>query len=149
MITTEKLPANFKPYQSINFCSNNIIGGGHIFAMGKVLPLLIGVGAKPRIWLQAVSAPGSKEFTTVVNDSRSTHPAVTVTTQGNKVVVSVRGRTVLTAESTGEQSVTVNELDFRPIGLNVFGNSSSLSLGGMQLGHNTFSGVGVAFGLGA
>ena len=117
--------------------------------MGKVLPLLIGVGATPRIWLQAVSAPGSKEFTTVVDDSKSTHPAVSVTTEGNKVVVSVRGRTVITAESNSEQSVTVNELDFRPIGLNVFGNSSSLSLGGTQLSNNTFSGVGVAFGLGA
>jgi hypothetical protein len=149
MITTENLPASYKPYQSINFCSNNIIGGGHIFAMGKVLPLLIGVGAKPRIWLQAVSTPGRQEFITVVNDSKSTHPAVSIRTEGKKVIVSVQGRTVLSAESTGEQSVTISELDFRPIGLNVFGNSSSLSLGGMQMSHNTFSGVGVAFGLGA
>jgi hypothetical protein len=149
MITTENLPTNYKPYQSINFCSNNIIGGGHIFAMGKILPLLIGVGSKPRIWLQAVSTPGSNKFITVVEDSKSTHPAVSIKTEGNKVVVSVQGRTVLSTESDGEQSVTISELDFRPIGLNVFGNSSSLNLGGMQLSHNKFSGVGIAFGLGA
>lgn len=147
MITTKNLPTNYQPYQSINFCSNSILGGGYIFAMGEVLPLLIGIGTPPRIWLQAVSTPGSQEFTTIVNDSNSMHPAVSVRAEGEKVVILVQGRTILRAESTGKQSVTVSEIDFRPIGLNVFGNSSSLSIGGMQLSHNTFSRVGVAFGL--
>lgn len=149
MITTGNLPANYKPYQSVNFCSNNIIGGGHIFAMDNVLPLLIGMGPLPRIWLQAVSAPGGKEFITIVADSKPTHPAVNVAIDGEKVVISVKGRTVLVAEAKGEKFAVVSEADFRPLGLNVFGNSSNLSLGGMQLSHNTFSGVGVAFGLGS
>jgi len=149
MITTDNLPANYKPYQNLIFCGNNITGGGHIFAMGKVLPLLVGMGTLPRIWLQAISAPGSKVFISIVDDSKSTHPAVDVITDGSKVVVSVRGKTVLAAESIDEQRAIVSELDFRPLGLNLFGNSSSLNLGGMQMSQNTFSGVGVAFGLGA
>lgn len=149
MITTGNIPTNYKPYQNVNFCSNNIIGGGHIFAMGNVLPLLIGMGALPRIWLQAVSAPGSKEFVTIVADSKPTHPAVNVAIYEGKIIISVQGRTVLVAEAREEQFAVVSEVDFRPLGLNVFGNSSNLSLGGMQLSHNTFSGVGVAFGLGA
>lgn len=149
MITTSNLPENYKSYQSLSFCSNNIFGGGHIFAIGDVLPLLVGVGAAPRIWLQAVAAPGGKEFITIVADSKATHPAVNVKSIGSKVIVSVQGKTVLSAESNGEQQAIVSEVDFRPLGLNVFGNSSSLSLGGMQLSHNTFSNVGVAFGLGA
>ena len=148
MITTENLPTNYRPYQSLSFCSNNISGGGHIFAMGKVLPLLIGVGPSPRVWLQAVAAPGGKEFVTIVADSKATHPAVDVADDGSKVVVSVRGKTVLTVEAKDDQRAVVSEVDFRPLGLNVFGSSVSLSLGGMQLSHNTFSGVGVAFGLG-
>ena len=121
MITTDQLPPQYKPYQSITFCSNNLIGGGYIFAMGKVLPLLIGSGETPRIWLQAVSSPGSKDFITVVNDSTPTHPAAFVKIDGKKVIVSVQGRTVIATEATGAQSVVVNELDLRPIGLNVFG----------------------------
>lgn len=148
MITTEKLPAQYKPYKSINLCSNKIIGGGHIFAMGKNLPLLIGEGNAPRIWLQAVSAPGSREFITVVSDSKSTHPAVSIKRDGKKISVTIQGRTVISVMPTGLHGATVLELDLRPIGLNVFGNASSLNLGGMQLSHNTFSDVGVAFGLG-
>jgi len=148
MITRENLPKHFKPYQSLSFCSNDISGGGHIFAMGEVLPLLIGVGRSPRVWLQAVAAPGSKKFVTVVADSKATHPAVDVTVDGVKVVVSVRGITVLTVEAKNDQRAVVSEINFRPLGLNVFGSLSSLNLGGMQLSNNTFSGVGVAFGLG-
>lgn len=148
MITRDSLPKYFKPYQNLSFCSNSILGGGHIFAMGDVLPLLIGVGPSPRVWLQAVAAPGSKEFVTVVADSKATHPAVDVTVDGVKVIVSVQGIAVLTVEAKNDQRAVVSEVDFRPLGLNVFGNSSSLNLGGMQLSNNTFSGVNVAFGLG-
>jgi hypothetical protein len=149
VITAENLPGQYRPYKSIIFCSNKIIGGGHIFAMGKNLPLLIGEGETSRIWLQAVSAPGSREFITVVNDSKSTHPAVSVKRDGKKIIVTVQGHTVISVEPTEAQRATVTELDLRPIGLNVFGNASSLNLGGMQLSQNTFSGVGVAFGLGS
>lgn len=149
MITTEKLPDGYAPYPEVKLCSNTIIGGGHIFAMGKVLPLLIGIGPAPRVWLQAVAAPGSKDFVTIVADSVSTHPAVDVSVTGRSVVVSVRGKSVLAAEAIEDQRVVVSEIDFRPLGLNVFGSSDALSLGGMKFSHNTMSRVGVAFGLGA
>jgi hypothetical protein len=148
MITTENLPANYFPYPSLSFCSNEISGGGHIFAMGKVLPLLIGVGPSPRVWLQAVADPEGKQFVTIVADSKATHPVVAISDDGSKVVVSVRGKTILTVEAKDNQKAVVSEVDFRPIGLNVFGSSANLSLGGMQLSHNAFFGVGVAFGLG-
>lgn len=148
MITSEKIPAGYTPYQSINFCSNEIVGGGHIFAMGKVLPLLIGTGPKPKIWLQAIASPNSKQFITIVDASTATHPSVRVTEQGGKVIVIISGKTVLAVEATSTQKAIVSELDLRPIGLNVYGNSSMLHLGGMQLSKNTFSGVGTAFGLG-
>lgn len=149
MITTENLPEDYTPYQNLSFCSNNILGGGHIFAMGEVLPLLIGKGVSPRVWLQAVAAPDSKEFVTIVADSVSIHPAVGVSVVGNKVVVSVRGKVVLTAVAMDDQHAVVSEIDFRPLGLNVSGSSNALNLGGMKFTHNTMSGVGVAFGLGA
>lgn len=148
MITAENLPKDYIPYQDLKFCSNTILGGGHIFAMGKVVPLLIGVGPAPRVWLQAVGAPGSKDFVTVVADSVSIHPAVSIAVKESRVVVSIAGKSILTVEAIGEQSAVVSEVDFRPLGLNIFGSSDALSLGGMQLSHNTMSGIGVAFGLG-
>lgn len=148
MITSEKIPAGYTPYQSINFCSNEITGGGHIFAMGKVLPLLIGTGPKPKIWLQAITSPSDKKFITIVDASIAKHPSARVIEQDGKIIVIVHGKTVLAVEAFSTQRAIVPELDLRPIGLNVYGDSSILHLGGMQLSNNTFSGVGTAFGLG-
>ncbi|WP_047392374.1 hypothetical protein [Chitinibacter sp. ZOR0017] len=148
MITTSNLPANYKPYMNLNFCSNNISGGGHIFTIGEVLPLLVGVGKTPRIWLQAVAAPRESEFITIVADSKSNHPAVEVKKTGCSILVYVHGKIVLSVKSVSSEMAQVSEVDFRPLGLNLFGNSSSLNLGGMHLSRNTFSNVRVAFKLG-
>ena len=149
MITTENLPNGYIPYQDLTFCSNSILGGGHIFAIGRIVPLLVGVGPTPRVWLQAVAAPDSKDFVTIVADSVSTHPAVDVLVTGREVAVSVEGKSILKAEAIDGLRAIVHEVDFRPLGLNVFGSSQELSLGGMRLSHNTMFGVGVAFRMGA
>lgn len=150
MITLDNIPDSFKPYQNLNFCSNNIIGGGHIFALQRTLPLLIGTGKlSPRIWIQAVASPNSSEFITIVADSISIYPAVKVTNNGMRVIITLHGKTVLIAEASNLQKAIVSQIDFRPLGLNIFGDSNSLNLGGTYLSHNTFSSVGIAFGLGS
>lgn len=147
MITRSNLPRSYRPYKSLDFCSNVIVGGGHILVVGEILPLLVGEGKSPRIWLQAISRPGSKEFITVVDDSRAVHPVVSVEVKDKSIVIYVGSRIVLRVESTKEGEANVSEVDFRPLGLNVFGNSSALTIGGMSLSNNTFSNVGVAFAI--
>lgn len=146
MITRNSLPDGYAAYKKITVCSNEIVGGGHIFAVGDVLPLLIGVGPKPLIWLQAVASPNSKEFVTIVDASISTHPAVRVSERGRRVTVTVGGVTVLAVEAKSSESAVVSALDLRPIGLNVYGSSSSLHVGGMKISRSTFADVGTAFG---
>lgn len=148
MITTQNMPKGYKAYQSITICNNEIVGGGNIFAMGDVLPLLIGVGPKPTIWLQAIAAPNSKQFVTIVDASITKHPAVRISEEGRTVTVVVGGKTVLAVEALSEERAIVSELDLRPIGLNVHGDTSMLYVGKMQISGNTFAGVGTAFGFG-
>jgi len=146
MITTENLPIGFKPYPKITVCSNTVIGGGHLVAMGKVLPLLIGMGPKPIIWLQAATEPKENKFITIVDASIATHPLVRVAEQGNKIIVSVGGKTLLIVEATSLEAAVVTELDLRPLGLNIYGNTSQLSAGGMHFISSTFAGVGTVIG---
>ena len=149
MITMNSLPAGFTVCDQVLLCSNTILGGSQLFLLGNTPPLLIGAGGQaPRIWLQAISDPDTKSFIPIVQDSRSIHPAVNVSVDGSSIVIKVGDHTVLKAVSLGESSVTVNGIDLRPLGLNVYGDQSGLKLGGMQLSDNTMSGVGVAFSLG-
>lgn len=146
MITSKNLPSNYEPYKILDFCSNKIIGVNHILEIGGVLPLLIGVGKVPRVWLQGVSEPNQHAFTTIVADSKSIHPAAKVLIKGDVIVVSLKDVTILKVEAKNSQQAKVSKIDLRPLGLNVFGDQEKLNMGNMQFCNSIFSEVEVAFG---
>ncbi|MEH6629124.1 MAG: hypothetical protein V7739_22040 [Motiliproteus sp.] len=150
MITRNSLPTSFEPYDSLTICSNTLQGGGHIVAVGETLPLVIGKGTKPQIWLQAMSAPNSKEFVSIIEASVSKHLAVELIEENGAIVVTIQGSKVLVVYSNSENSAVVSQLDLRPIGLNLYGNENSLTAGGSTLSHNTMIGGpgGVLIGFG-
>ncbi len=148
MITINNLPKSYIPYDTLVVCSNTLIGGVNVVAIGEVLPLLIGKGDKPRIWLQAIAKPDSSDFVTIVEESISTHPAVKIYEENNVIKVEASGTLVLTVKLTGENSAEVEILDFRPLGLNMHGTKGSLTVGGSTFSQNTMSGGKVVIGFG-
>lgn len=148
MITINNVPKSYIPYHRLVICSNTLIGGVNVVAIGEVLPLIIGRGDKPRIWLQAVARPDSSDFITIVEESMSTHPAVKVYEDNNVIKVEASGTLVLAIKSTGNDSAEVENLDLRPLGLNMYGTRDSLTVGGSTFSQNTMTGGKVFIGLG-
>lgn len=146
MITKNNLPKSYIPYDSLIVCSNSLKDGGHIVSIGDVLPIIIGRGEKPMIWLQALTKPESKEFVMIVEGSISKHPAVKVYEENDVLKVSVSGTMVLSVRATAEKSAEVDELDLRPLGLNLHGNSSMLMVGSSLFSGNSMSGGGILIG---
>ena len=143
MIEVDKLPKGYSPYQTLTLCSNKLIGGTKVVAVGKVLPLLIGKGAKPQIWIQALEFPKSKKYILLVDASISRHPLVRVEELGTQIVVKVNGGVVLRVEQTGDDQAVVAELDLRSLGFNVYGGMLELNVGNMSFSNSTFNQVGV------
>jgi hypothetical protein len=125
-----------------------MLGGGHVVAVGEVLPLVIGKGEKPQIWLKAISNPKSKEFVSIIEASVSRHPAVEVLEENGSVVVTIQGNKVLVVRQESENKAVVSQLDLRPVGLNLVGNEGSLTAGGSTFSGNTMGGGGVLIGFG-
>ncbi len=148
MITINNLPKSYTPYDKLIVCSNTLIGGVNVVAIGEALPLLIGKGDKPRIWLQAIAKPNSSEFVSVVEESIPTHPAVRIYEEKNVIKIEASGILILAVKLTGENSAEVEALDFRPLGLNMHGTKDSLMVGGSTFSQNTMSGGKVFIGLG-
>lgn len=146
MITRNNLPNSYEPYDSLIICSNTLLGGGHAVAVGDILPLVIGRGIKPQIWLQAMSNPQKKDFISIVEASVSKHSAVEVIEEDGAIVVKIQGSKVLVVTATSEKSATISQLDLRPIGLNLFGNESNLMAGDSGLSGNTMGNGGVLVG---
>ena len=148
MITRENLPKSYVPYESLVICSNTMKGGGHIVAVGDELPLVIGSGEKPQIWLQAISNPDTKEFVSIVEASVSKHPAVELLEKQGSIEITIENKIVLVVRQESPDKGVVTQMDLRPIGLNLYGDESSLKVGGSNFSNNTMSGGGVLIGFG-
>ncbi|WP_286901881.1 hypothetical protein [Vreelandella sedimenti] len=147
--TKNNLPRSYQPYEKLTVCSNTLIGGSHIAAVGEVLPLIIGTGEKPQIWLQAINNVENTEFISIVENSVSKHPAVDVIELSGVVTVKIQGKIVLSVMSSSESSAVVSSMDLRPIGLNMFGDIHALKVGSSSFSGNTMSGGGALIGLGS
>lgn len=148
MITRTSLPETYIPYQNLNLCSNTIIGGGHLMVVGEIVPLLVGSGETPKIWLQAPTDNTGKSYVPLVVESVATYPSVTVTSDGASLSIFAGGTQVLHITQLSRDSAVIDIMDLRPIGFNVFGTATSLQAGGMKFSTSTFSGGGTMFAFG-
>jgi|ERR1019366_7806335 hypothetical protein len=148
MITTNSLPQGYVAYETLRVCSNTLQGGGNLLALGEVLPLVVGSGPIPQVWLQAPKNKEAKDFALLVEASVSRHPLVAVSSSADGLLVTVGGTLLLRVRQQSAAEAIVDVLDLRPIGLNVYGDSASLHAGGATFQGNTFSGVGTLIGIG-
>ena len=150
MYAIDNLPVDYSELQTLNLCSNKIIGGGFPFALDGGLPLIIGSGTTPSIWLQAINNSNSKDLILLVDNNVPTVKEISVTKPENGVIeVYFRNEVkILRVKSTGSNAAVVSVLDLRQIGLNIFGNQSELKIGGSSFSNNTVQGAKVFLGLG-
>lgn len=146
MITQDNKPKNYTPLDILKICSNIISDGGHLVAIGDVLPILIGKGEKPKVWLQAIADAKSNTFVSIVEESISKHPNVKVFENDGYLTIMVAEKVVLGVKMTGDNTANIDKLDFRPIGLNMYGDSESLNIDDSSFSGNFMSGGGTLIG---
>ncbi|MNH02481.1 hypothetical protein D3C85_1182450 [compost metagenome] len=147
--TKSHLPKGYKQYSNLTICSNSIKGGGHILSIGNVLPIIIGKGPKPQVWLQVIASPNKNEFISIVENSVSKNSAVKVFEENGVLTISAHDNKVMSVRASEDgDSAIVEFLDMRPIGFNVYGDKNSLNMGNSKFSGNSMSGGGVLFGVG-
>ena len=104
----------------------------------------------PQIWLSAHISRGSQEWKYIVEANRSLNPAVYVDAQeeNRTVYVKVSNTIIIKAVAQSATKAAVDVLDLRSIGLNVYGDSSGLSLATNRFTGNSMMNSRVAFALG-
>lgn len=148
--TKAHLPKGYKQYNSLTICSNVIKGGGHFLSVNNALPLIIGKGTKPQIWIQAMSSSNAGGFISIVENSVAKNSAVKIFELDGVMNISVDNKRILSVKSNADSdSAQVDFLDMRPIGLNIYGDSKLLTVGTSTFVGNSMSGGGVLFGFDA
>lgn len=149
MYSLQNVPPDYNAFQSLTICSNKVLGGGFPFSLGDGLPLLIGKGPSPVVWLQAVKDSSTKELILLVDRNVPTVKGIEVSKPEEGVIEVFNGTTkILRVKKTGLDSAVISTLDLRPLGLNITGNQDGLQIGGSSFSGNTFQGSNVFIGLG-
>lgn len=146
--TRNNLPSSYQPYEKLTICSNSLIGGGHLVELAGALPLIIGYGEKPQVWLQAISNPEKMEFVSIVENSVSKFPAVEVKEIDGSIIITIQGKQVLKVRNVSNSEAIVENMDLRPIGLNLYGDANNMNMPNGSFSGNSMSGGGVLLGLG-
>jgi hypothetical protein len=146
--TRNNLPSSYQPYEKLTICSNSLIGGGHVVELAGALPLIIGYGEKPQIWLQAISNPEKMEFVSVIENSVSKFPTVEVKEIDGSIIITIQGKQVLKVRNVSNSEAVVENMDLRPIGLNLYGDANNMNIPNGSFSGNSMSGGGVLLGLG-
>ena len=143
-IINHPIPETYKPYSTISFCSNILKNLKYILDDNGLIPILIGEGDFPRIWLYAKK---DNKPIALVKDSVSVLPQVKVNISQkeqkmNIEILNMKNKYVNLLEIILNKDIPmVSQLDLRPIGYRVFGDSNSLTIGNSNYSGNSFEGI--------
>ena len=144
----DSLPTNYKPYKEIECAGNRLIDGVAIIAVNDYIPLLIGSGETPEVWISIPANKTGDEWQPLVRKNRSLHKAVSVVAESRKVVIDTPDGVVLEVQTSEPSKATITKLDLRPFGINVFLDKGSLNVLSNYLSGNTVVGAKILIGIG-
>ena len=145
---TNNIPSEYESFDKLIICSNTLIAFGAIFKIGDIEPIIVGKGLKlPTIWLRAKS--NKKDWVSIVERSVSLNSQIQILDDVNtgSTIIKAQNIIILSAKQNGSTCV-IDNLDLRPLGLDITGNSAYLNVGGSKFSGNTFQGVGTFIGIG-
>jgi|JI102314A2RNA_FD_contig_31_2632154_length_588_multi_2_in_0_out_0_2 hypothetical protein len=143
-----EFPAQYEPYQRVRIGSNILENVRALVSIGNKIPLLVGNGATPRVWLSIPADKSGSRWYPLVKDNFSTNPDVKVEVSPKKVIVRTPSGSILSAICGKEGALWVQKLDLRPFGLNIFADENSLQVMGSKLSKNEFRDVSIVIGVG-
>ena len=150
VIVQPQLPDRYTPFKTLYFCSNILRDVLIPIQVNGYPAFLVGRGKHPLLWLAAPVKINDLERTFIVRENVSINPAVHVVVNRRKaeVAIVIGAVRVLVVRVMGNAGL-IDQIDLRPVGLDVWGDKAALHIGGGTFGDNTIAGSTVAFALGS
>jgi hypothetical protein len=152
----KNLPNEYKPYEELVICTNTLINGKVPIEIENNIPLLIGMGKIPQVWLSAPDSKG-KWIDLIVSNKKadkklkSFKQFMLTTDESSKekrINILMWNTVVLSVVQENDNKAVVTKLDLRPFNLLIFGDLEGLHIGGQLLRENTMKNVHTMIGIG-
>lgn len=123
----------------LTICSNILIGGGDLIKIENFVPLVIGAGILPKIWIIIKS---ENKLIEIIKENSTNNNQIRIDTdlKLREVKIFAGYLHLITAKMVKNGECIVNHLDLRPIGLNIFGNSTELNIATNKFSKNSLQG---------
>lgn len=147
MSDAQSLPSDYIPFNELTICSNKLVNGRMPFSIKGQAPLLIGSGEIPRIWLNLPPTESTAAWKPLVQANTSLSQTIKVKADRKHIDVNIEKSPIVKVVIHSDRSAEIEQLDLRPLGLNIYGDKSSLFVGGSELRYNTFQNVDSMVGI--
>jgi len=141
---------DFENYDEIIICSNYIKDYKSIIKQNDngFEPLIIKKDSerRPLIFLKSYIDDKS-ETIEIINGEKSLINSFTFESSTTGCIIIHKNVVILEAVLNEKGVMEVITLDLRPIGLNIFGDSTALNIGGNRISRSSMSGVGTLIGI--
>lgn len=131
-----------KYFKVLKICSNTLNNCNKIFVLKNgEEPLIIKNGDQPLITLKNFTNKSNK-FNNIVENSISKNTNIIITQIDNyiKIYIKQTNIIIIKIKKNDKDMATIDELDLRPLGFNIYGDNKTLHAGGnIHLSNCTFN----------
>jgi hypothetical protein len=145
----DSLPPQYLPFRKVRLGSNTLENVVAVVSINGFIPLLVGDGESPKVWLSIPTNKEGTEWYPLIKENFSSHPEVSVEVARKRVTVRTPQGTVLNVIKNAENSLAFLKLDLRPFGLNFYADEGALHVMGNRLAKNEFKNIPVIIGIGS
>jgi len=144
------LPEGYIPFEELVFCNNHLINVKVPIEFKKNIPLLIGKGDIPLVWLSVPITQEAKEWKEIVIKNKSMDKRITVISseKDKSTTIKVDNHIIIQIKKHSDEEAEVISLDLRPLGFNIHGNANILYFGTNKFVNNSFKNLWAMIGIG-
>ncbi|MEQ3694238.1 MAG: hypothetical protein ABNH16_04880 [Thalassolituus sp.] len=144
----DDLPTNYRAPKKLTIGTNTLESVNILLSFNGFVPLLIGDGKKPRVWINIPTNKDGTEWYPLVKDNFSTNENVIVIESESSVKVNTPDGIVIECSKLSDGTINVERLNLKPFGLNVVSDQKQLTVMNQVLTGNGFKNVGTMIGIG-
>lgn len=142
-MTKIDLPKEYVAFKELSFCSNTLQNCKIPIIIDDTPILLVGKGEQPQIWISAIVNQKTKKLGPVViaNSIRIATCDFKVEAKDNSTCIKFKNTVIIKATKLSDEKALIEQIDLRPFGFNIYGNSSTLNVGTNIMSGNNIAGA--------
>ena len=144
----DSLPKEFTPYKQLEIATNKIIDGVALVSVNGFIPVLIGKGETPEIWVTIPADQKGTDWRPIVSKNESLLDVITVRTKEKVIQVAMSDSIVLEVKEITTESAEITQCNLRPFGMNVFLEDDCLKVMTNRYSGNTITGAKIFIDVG-